>query len=295
MMKGRIIVSLFLWTCLFGMSIPVQAEESVVSKQGTLPFSSEPDTYERSNERIFPLLRDKLNLKEREKELPPPFGVMYLTNWMDSDWEFQSAEITLRDGGTPVSIDAAQGATMDLQIQTNGAKADLWVLPFLNLMVAAGRVDVDVQLGLQDVPVDVDIVGSEVSRGDLIVPMNFSGDYYSFGGVLAGAYKRLYGAVDMSWVKTSLEGDASLSADGFWTFTAAPKFGYNAGLSQVYVGARYISKNERYQGNVVLPSGDNMGFDVKIKTDSWSPNFGVRTVIREHWEILMESSIGARH
>lgn len=131
--------------------------------------------------------------------------------------------------------------------------------------------------------------------GDAIVPMSFSGDYYSFGGVLAGAYKRLYGATDFSWVKTNLQGNASLSADGFWTFTAAPKVGYNAGLSQIYVGARYISKNEHYSGTVPLPSGENLGFDVRVKTDSWVGNFGLRTVIRQHWEILMESALGNRH
>ena len=89
--------------------------------------------------------------------------------------------------------------------------------------------------------------------------------------------------------------NASLSADGFWTFTAAPKVGYNAGLSQVYVGARYISKNERYKGTVPLPSGNDLTFDVNVKTDSWVGNFGIRTVIRQHWELLMESALGKRY
>ena len=116
-----------------------------------------------------------------------------------------------------------------------------------------------------------------------------------FGTVLAGAYKRLYAAADTSWVKTNLSGSASLGTEGFWTFTAAPKIGYNAGLSQVYVGARYISKNEHYFGTVPLASGEELGFDVKVKTDSWVGNAGIRTVIRKHWEILMESAIGNRY
>lgn len=254
--------------------------------QGTMPFSNEPDmhTPTPSDKHFFPLMQAKL----KGREVPPPYGVMYVTNWMDSDWRFESAKVSV--GNFAADLDAAQNATMDLQVQSNGVKADVWILPFLDAMVGFGHVNVDAQLGLRDIPLSL---GG--TRGDAIIPMKFGGDYYSFGGVLAGAYKRFYGATDFSWVKTKLQGDASLSSDGFWTFTAAPKIGYNAGLSQVYVGARYISKNENFKGSINTASGTPIGFDVKVKTDTWVGNFGLRTVIRKHWEILMESAIGKRY
>ncbi len=300
-------ISLFALSLSRGEGVPPApasgaAPTAIPVDQGKMPFSGEADTYQRSDRRIFPLMSDKMRagMAKRQKETPPPFGVMYITNWMDSDWKFQSAAVNI-DGSNPVSLDAAAGATMDLQTQTNGIKADLWLFPFLDVMAGFGHVDVDAQLGLRNIPIGFDpgsIVPARPAsaiHGDAIIPMKFGGDYYSFGGVLAGAYKRLYAATDFSWVKTKLQGNASLSADGFWTFTAAPKIGYNAGLSQVYVGARYISKNERYKGTVALPSGNNLGFDVAIKTDSWVGNFGLRTVIRKHWEILMESALGKRY
>lgn len=266
------------------------ANEPTNGKQGTLPFSSEPDTYQRSEQRLFPLMNEKMRegIKKRGKEIPPPLGVMFITNWMDSDWKFTSAAVGISDN-PGIQLDAAQNATMDLQIQTNGVKADLWVFPFLDLMVGLGHVNVDAQLGLKDIPLSIG------TTGDAIVPMTFGGDYYSFGGVLAGAYKRFYAASDFNWLKTKLQGDASLASDGFWTFTAAPKIGYNAGLSQVYVGARYISKNQRFKGTVPLSNGNDMAFDVNVKTNTWAGNFGIRTVIRKHWEILMESAIGQRY
>jgi hypothetical protein len=280
---------------------PAQAPEvaPAPAQQGIMPFSSEPDTHQRGEDRLFPLLRKELNLGG--KELPPPFGVMFLTNWLNSDWKFESAEVSL-SGSQPISLDAAANATMELNILTNGAKADLWVLPFLDVMVGIGRVNIDAELGLKDIPLYYD-PGKDIGigqhpagfvYGDAIVPMSFNGSYYSLGGVLAGAYERFYAGADFSWVKTSLEGSADLSADGFWTFTCAPKIGYNAGLSQIYIGARYISKNEHYQGTVPLPSGEDMTFDVKVSTASWVGNFGIRTVIREHWELLMESAMGNR-
>ena len=96
-------------------------------------------------------------------------------------------------------------------------------------------------------------------------------------------------------MKTSLNGDATLSADGFRTFTAAPKFGYNAGLSQLYVGAGYVSKNEHYMGTVSLASGNDLGFDVMVTTDTWAPNAGMRTVIQRNLEVLMEVAFEPRH
>ncbi|MGH8493528.1 MAG: hypothetical protein ACRERR_10575 [Moraxellaceae bacterium] len=256
------------------------------AQAAVMPFSDEPDTHSRSEQPLFPIWADKARASGRE--LPPPMGVMVLTNWMDSDWKFTSATVGISDN-PGVELDAAQNATMDLQVKTNGVKGDLWVLPFLDVMVGFGTVDVDAQLGLRDIPLDLN------TQGDAIVPMNFSGSYYSFGGVLAGAYQRFYAACDFNWLKTHLDGDASLSSDGFWTFTAAPKIGYNAGLSQVYVGARFISKNENFRGTVGLPNGNDMSFDVNVETKSWAGNFGIRTVMRQHWELLMESSIGQRY
>jgi len=273
-------------------SIALAADSEPVEK-GTVPFSDTPDTaYVKKH--MFPLWQEKLRAKGISmNQLPPPYGVMLINNWMDSDWKFESAAISL-GGSNPISLDAAANATMNLNIGTRGIKGDIWLLPFLDLMGGGGDVDVDVQLGLRDIPVSWS-PGSGYTYADAIIPMKFTGSYYSFGFVLAYAYNHFYGAADMSWVKTSLNGNASLSADGFWTFTAAPKFGYNAGLSQIYVGARYVSKNEHYMGTVNLPSGDPLGFDVRIKTDTWAPNFGMRTVIQEHWEFLAEVAGNPRH
>jgi hypothetical protein len=268
------------------------ATDSLKVVTGTMPFSDEPDTTYKK--RMFPLWQEKLRKKGiTTRSLPPPYGIMLVNNWMDSDWRFKSAAVSL-GGSNPISLDAAANATMDLNIGTRGVKADVWFLPFLDLMAGAGDVDVDVSLGLRDIPLDFD-PGSGYTYGDAIIPMEFSGSYYSLGFVLAGAYRHFYGAADFSWIKTSLSGNASLSADGFWTFSAAPKIGYNAGLSQIYVGARYVSKNERYSGTVDLPSGNPLGFDVRISTDTWAPNFGMRTVIQEHWEFLVEVAGNPRH
>lgn len=256
---------------------------------------SAPAMVEPAKHRLFPLMSDRMReqIQKRGRELPPPFGVMALGNWLDSDWDFISASISLSDSPY-IEIPAGETATMDLQSTTTGFKADVWVLPFVDLMIGGGRVDVDSSLNLVDIPLSYN-PGQGVVRGDKVVPLKFDGEYYSFGFVIAGAYRNFYGAIDASWIKTSLNGDASLSADGFWTLTVSPKIGYNTGMTQFYIGARYLSKNEHYIGTVALASGHTLGFDVQVDTASWAPNFGIRTVIREHWEILIECAFDTRH
>jgi hypothetical protein len=277
---------------LFALPAVALAADSTAVVKGTMPFSDEPDTaYVKKH--FFPLWQEKLQGRIGARALPPPYGVMLLNNWMLSDWRFKSAAVSL-GGSNPISLDAAANATMNLSIGTRGFKADLWLLPFLDLFAGGGDVDVEASLGLRDIPLHFD-PGVGFVNGDAIIPMKFSGSYYSLGFVGAYAYKHFYGAMDASWVKTSLNGDASLSEDGFWTFTGAPKIGYNAGLSQLYIGARYVSKNEHYKGTVTLPNGNPLGFDVKITTDTWAPNAGMRTVIQKNWEFLIEVAGNPRH
>src|SRR5687767_3602394 len=53
------------------VAAPVAAPSPVPASHGTMPFSNEPDTHDRGEKRLFPLLGDKA--RARGKELPPPF------------------------------------------------------------------------------------------------------------------------------------------------------------------------------------------------------------------------------
>jgi hypothetical protein len=286
----RLAPALLMTAALLAASGVALAQDSTVVRSGTIPMSEEPDVAYKGKH-FFPLWQDKLTT-EQMRRLPPAYGIMAITNWLQSDWEFKSAAISL-GGSNPISLDAAEDATMQLEITTTGLKADVWVLPFLDVMGTYGDVEVAAELGLRDIPLDFD-AGSGYTYGDAIIPMEFDGTFYGIGIVPAYGYRHFYFAADMSWVKTKLSGSADLDASGFVTFTAAPKAGYNAGMSQLYVGARYVSKNERYTGTVDLPSGNPLGFDVEITTASWAPNVGMRTIIQNHWEIIMEMAGGPR-
>src|SRR6478752_3596665 len=140
-----------------------RAEEPAAAPDAP-PSSDVPATTEPAKEHFFPLFAEKLRMKERKFELPPPYGVMALTNWLDSDWKFTSASVSL-EGSPYINLPAAEKATMDLQSSTTGVTADVGILPFLDFRVGGGRVDVDANLGLIDTPISYSPIGGVV-RGD---------------------------------------------------------------------------------------------------------------------------------
>src|SRR5580765_1616661 len=139
---------------LLALPAVAHAADSTPVVKGTMPFSDKPDTtYVKKS--FFPLWQEKLRGRIGARELPPPYGIMLLNNWMDSDWRFKSAAVSL-GGSNPISLDAAANATMNLSIGTRGAKADLWLLPFLDVFAGGGDVAVEASLGLRDIPLHFD-------------------------------------------------------------------------------------------------------------------------------------------
>jgi hypothetical protein len=61
------------------------------------------------------------------------------------------------------------------------------------------------------------------------------------------------------------------------------------------LGGRYLDYSTHYYGNIPIPSGQNFAFDVGLKTASWNYSGGIRTVLQEHWEMLIEVGAGERH
>src|SRR6478609_7537011 len=96
-----------------GLAAAGRAEEPAAAPNA-VPSSDAPAMEEPAPAHFFPLFADKLRLKERKFELPPPYGVMALANWLDSDWRFTSASVSL-EGSPYINLPAAEKATMDLQ------------------------------------------------------------------------------------------------------------------------------------------------------------------------------------
>lgn len=241
---------------------------------------------EDAKEHIFPLMAD---LVKDRPEVPPPYGVSVVANWVDTDWEFKSAQVGIDDPSLPVQ--AASNSDANIRITTSGLKGDIWVLPFLDVFFVAGRAHGDNQLILRGVPLNL----VPPVDGDVVVDFQLDGNYYTLGGVLAGGYKGFFSSVDFSATRTDFGKKEDVSADQSATYSVAPRIGYVVGLSQIWLGGRYFNYSTRYVGAIPLPGGQQFSFDVDLDTISWNMTAGMRTVIKKHWEVLLETGVGARH
>jgi len=238
--------------------------------------------------RMFPLMKELV--KERP-DLPPPYGVAVLSNWIQSDWRFNSANVGIDDASVPV--EAAPNCTANIQTKTIGVKGDLWVLPFFNVFVAGGSVVANNQLILRDVPLD--FIPPQTVRGDVVVDFDLDGYFYTIGGVIAGGYRKFFFPVDFSATETNFGKKDLVESDQEWNYSVAPRAGYQVGLTQLWVGARYLNTSQRFKGTFPIPSGHNFTFDVDLETVSWNATAGFRTVLQQHWEALLEAGVGRRH
>lgn len=254
-----------------------------------IPLASDTPSADESPKRLFPLLQ---NLVADRPNLPPPYGVALMSSWIDSDWHFQTATVGIDDINVPVEI--AKDCDIHIRSLTVGVKGDIWILPFFNVFGVVGKVQADNQLVLRNVPVDWD-PGNGTTRSDVVVDFDLDGEYYTAGCVFAGGYRNFFGSVDLSITATDFGHTSSVTSDQDAAFSTAPRIGYATGLTQIWVGARYINASSSYTGATTLANGHRFTFDVDLDTAEWNLDLGMRTVLQKHWEVMLNSGIGDRH
>jgi hypothetical protein len=244
---------------------------------------------------FFPLMKDLI--KDRP-QVPPAYGVALAGNWVDTDWKFTSAAVGINDANVPAEQVAANSGA-NIRVGTVGVKADVWVLPFFNLFATVGNAEAKNQLVLRNAPIKFIPPGigqpAQVVRGDVVVDFDLNGPYGTIGGVFAGGYKKFFASVDFSATNTNFGKKDLVHGEQSATYSVAARVGYAFGLSQIWLGGRYLDYSTHYYGNIPIPSGQNFAFDVGLKTASWNYSGGIRTVLQEHWEMLIEVGAGERH
>jgi len=270
-------------------AIAIIAAFLVVASQAHAQDAAAPDSLVKKNA-MFPLMQD---LVKDRPQLPPPYGVALINNWVNSEWKFTQASIGIDDPNIPAGF--ANKCTANIDGTTLGIKPDLWLLPFFDVFFAYGYAHSTNQLILRDVPLKFIPGPNNTVLGDVVVDFNLDGTFTTFGGVLAGGYKKFFSSIDMTATDTNFGKKDAVTPDQKWTYSIAPRVGYVVGLSQVWVGARYLNSATAFRGTIPIPSGQNFSFDVRLKTAAWNFGGGMRTIIKKRWELLLDAGGGGRH
>jgi hypothetical protein len=239
--------------------------------------------------RTFPLKKELAG----DKALPRPLGVALSVYWQKQDYDVTSAVIQVGDL-PPFEIDTS-GIDAKIDSRSLGVKADLWVLPFLNLYAGIGTSETDADIFIRNAPIGInppDRPGGdpEIIRGERFLFLEFDGPYWVVGGTFVGGYKRWFGSLSISFAQARLDANVpAFGTNNFDTERALPKIGYSFKGTSVWLGAAWIE--ETFETGATF---DDIRIDVEVSRADWTPTLGMNTIMGERWDLTVEGGFGDR-
>ena len=172
------------------------------------------------------------------------------------------------------------------EIQHFDLKADVWLLPFLNVFGVLGHVESDTVVDLSAAP----ITGLPFPLGKL--PISTDGTVWGVGATLAFGGERWFGGVTATWTDTDLGGDFDSSAE---TVTVAPRVGIRRDPWLAWVGLMYLDTEEKHAGSIALPGIGQVPFSVVLgTTDEINTTLGTRYFFSDRTSLSLELGFGDR-
>jgi hypothetical protein len=248
---------------------------------------AERDSLLATYDNIFPIWGRKAI--EKGFDLPKPFGVNLIGAYIDQG--IAISDLGLSTGSNPiVPIDAIKFGDNTSTVGTLNARAELWVLPFLNVYAIGGT-------ARANTTVEVTTPVAFTSSVDQL------GTYFGTGLTGAFGIKRNFLSVDVNWTWTDLEkmDEAVRGRVLSLRFGRTLKMGPQKRLA-FWVGAMNVKLVTETQGSLTLaeavPPGtvdDIQNFLQNIDQTAWYQglNPGQQVVVDQIVQRLLSSSPGS--
>ena len=223
---------------------------------------------------------------KRGYELPLPFGVSLIYNYIERDIEVDDLRIGV-NGEAQQSVSRFVDLGSNSKVNVALARVDTWLLPFLNVYGLFGYVhNQSTTLGTVTIPAPGPLPGSRTS--------NFSAEteldgFVGGGGMtLAAGYRQLFVMADVNYSQTDMGFD-----DEFSALVASARIGWNGKIADVptrlWVGAMYWDTANTAASSVEVP---DLGF-VTFEADQgpkhpWNASVGTSVALSKHFEWFVE-------
>ena len=238
-------------------------------------------------------------------DLPLPYGFAFAYVNVEQDQLLRNLFVG-RDGSEKVPIEFVEFTNARSVNDTYQLIYDTWLFPFMNVFAILGKNEGNAPV---DVLIDgngfLEALGVDCARpGNLLlcnllrdreyllpIDIEFEGNNYGVGMVLAGGWKKLFVTMPISWVYADMDGSQT---DGV-VFSASPRVGTiikleRAGNLAVYVGASYLDTDLTVEGAEVFP-GTDFAIDYRIdqrNKDEWAYILGANWDITNRWSLQAE-------
>lgn len=217
-----------------------------------------------------------------DTKLPRPWGISIDFYTMDQDYDiadlqFVAPGISL---GDPSQIMATN------EVMHFDLKADVWLLPFLNVYGLIGKVATDTTVDFSN----ADITGLPFDLG--IVPVTFDGTVYGGGFTLVYGTENWFASATTTYTKTSIGGGFNSSVD---SLSIQPRIGLVRDNWTFWAGSMYLDVDETHSGTIDLPYIGPVLFEVDLVTkDHWNYSAGVGYYFSERANLSFEVGFGNR-
>jgi hypothetical protein len=217
---------------------------------------------------------------------PLPFGVSAVYFRQEQEYEIEKLSLGI-PGFSLLPIDQLQ---IENEIDEVNGKFDAWLLPWLNVFGIAGKLD-------GETDVDFSAIGAAFPLPFSRITINYDGEVYGGGIVLAGGGDLFFGSLTTIVTNTSLSGDFDSSAEAF---VVTPRVGIYNQRGAVYAGAMYQETTEEHRGTIGLPLIPGLPpipvpFEVELRQKediNWL--LGGTLAFGEHWTLQAEGGFGGR-
>lgn len=222
-----------------------------------------------------------------DRNLPRAFGIGI--DYFNMDQPYQIDRLIFAPPPTfPLPPITNVGAIIvDNEIEHVDLKLDVWVLPFLNVFGIYGSIDGQTTVDLRN-------VGVPLPPGFDVLRVNYNGDVYGGGIVLAVGGDRWFASLTGTFTDTDLSGSfrSSVEAAAF-----QPRFGIRATeTTEVWIGGYFIDAEETHSGVINLDLGTlGPGFPIPIdfavdlsQEEDFNFSMGLHSMFSEHWETTVE-------
>ncbi|MGD8439779.1 MAG: hypothetical protein PVG53_04540 [Holophagae bacterium] len=259
------------------------------------PEFAEPRTVQLRLSRALPLWGDRV--RQLGFELPKPYGIGVVTHFQRQDMSIDGVTVNNLDvGGGDVAFIDPQGSGTSNSAQALSVRADVWVLPFLDLDLVAGEVETDSDVTLRFTPQFRSLVrvltGAELREFETL-PVTTTSTMLGVGLSTGFQYESLFGALSAQWA-TSVVNETGSELDILVaTFLVGYDFG-DIGL-RLQTGAQYQDWDQAIRGEIALGGGrDPLEFDIDLSVDKTTFLVGLYKDFGRTWNATLLAGFGAR-
>ena len=257
-------------------------------------------------------------------DLPDPYGGALVGSLVKQSLQISNLQVSTSGDASGPYVSVDDFVTFDqsfAEALAVEAKFDLWLFPFLNLFVVAGKMD-----GEANVPLEVGVEGALDFLGlgavcpdnppipslrpgfcDENVPIDaqpkYTGTNVGIGTILAGGWRQYFVAIPLTYVYS----DLSNLKDNIKTFNAEILVGRTFDLKhpdrqlEFFIGGNYLDADQHISNSIILPLSEidpslddvELFYQIDEKNlDKWNYIVGGQFQISRKWAIATQVGFG---